>query len=159
MVKLSHRLSCDASSRFAERSACLATGEVSAFAQQFVDPALKLPLLDLAAAQSLVEVTDGGVGRHHAKGEPNFVGLAPDQPGQERTAFARNGQGNLLRQFCGRIELDAGAVFADIADDAVHGGATLVEPGDTAEKHLVARTLAPILHWISSTILPGPYPP
>ena len=47
-------------------------------------------------------------------------------------------------------EFDAGAVFGDVADDAIPGCATLADFGDAAINHLVPRVLASILHRIIS---------
>src|SRR5207245_2461667 len=81
----------------------------SAFAQQFVDAALKLTLLDLALSQPFVEVIDRSVRCHDPEGEADLVGLPPDQLGEEGAALACNGQVHFLWQFDGLVELDAGA--------------------------------------------------
>ena len=48
--------------------------------------------------------------------------------------------------FAADFELDAGAAIAEIAHHAVHGRAGVVDLGDPAHEHLVARAVTPILH-------------
>ena len=68
-----------------------------ALAQQFVDAALKLALLDFAPAQPFVEIADGGIRGHYPEGEADLVGLPPDQPCKIGAALARNGAGSTAR--------------------------------------------------------------
>src|SRR6266404_6009014 len=124
----------------------------SAFAQQFVDAALKLTLLDLALAQPLLDVGDGQFGRGlRAEGDTDEIVAPPDDFGQEGTTFSRDPQRHPLRHpLLGQLddvaEFEARALVRDIADDAVPRRAAPVDLCDAAVNHLVARAPASIQH-------------
>src|SRR5689334_19300793 len=118
----------------------------SPLADQFLDAALELALLDLAAAQPFVEVARRRVRHHGAEGKADAARLAPDHLGEERAALARDAQADLFREPCGLVDLDAGAALIDVAHHAIHGRAALVDFGDAAKEHLVAHALTSVLH-------------
>jgi hypothetical protein len=137
------------------RLACGARLKRSVLTQQFVDTTLELALFLLALAQPRVEIALVAIRDHGAEGEPEPVGLAPDDPGEEGAALAGDGQLDLVGQSCRGAEFDAGAVFAEIAHHAVHRATAIADPGNAAVKHLVPHALTPILHGSLRPVLSG----
>jgi NAD(P)H dehydrogenase (quinone) len=119
----------------------------SAIAQQFLDAALQLALLDFALAQPLIEIGDGFGRAFRPEGNADKIVAPPDHFGQERAALARDAQRYLLfRQRDDIAEFDGRAPVGDVADDAVARGAAFADLGDAAIHHLVARALASVRH-------------
>ena len=123
-------------------------GPPSAFAQKLVDAALQLALFLLALAQPLLDVGDRQfVGTLRAEGDADEIVAPPDHPGEERAALAGDRQRHLLPgQLDDVAELEVRAGFGDIAHHAIPARAMLVDFGDAAVNHLVARVLASIQH-------------
>ena len=126
--------------------ACTGPARVSAVAEQVLDAALKLTLLDLALAQPFIEIGDG-LGRGVGKGKADKIVAPPDHLGEEGAALARDAQRYL---FAGKLddvaEFDAGAFVRNIVDDAVAPRATLADLCDAAIRHFIARALASVQH-------------
>src|ERR1700686_4396714 len=125
-----------------------AAGRPSAFAQELVDAALQLALFLLALAQPLLDVGDRQfVVTCRTEGGADEVVAPPDLPGEERAALAGDRQRYLLPGQLGEIaELDICACFGDVAHHAIPARAMLVDFGDAAVNHLVARALASTQH-------------
>src|ERR1700686_3134004 len=134
-------------------------GPRSAFAQEFVDAALQLALFLLAPAQPLLDVGDRQLkGSLRAEGDADEVVAPPDHPGEEGAALAGDRQRHLLPGQPDDIaELEMRAFLGDIAHHAIPARAMLVDFGDAAVNHLVARTLASIQHRFHS-LGEAPYP-
>ena len=119
----------------------------SALAEQFVDAALELALLDLAFAQPFLEIGDrlGRVFRPEC--DADKIVAPPDHFGKEGAALARDAQRELLfRQLDVIAEFDGRAVIGDVADDSFARRAVITDFGDPAIHHLVAHALAPVPH-------------
>src|SRR5882672_3245147 len=121
---------------------------LSAPADELVDPALKLAFFLLAPAQPLLEIGDRELeGRLPAERNTHKVVAPPDDPGEKGTAFSRDGQRDpLLGEPEGGFELEAGAVFGNVADHAIPGRTTFADLGDAAINNLVARAPASVHH-------------
>src|ERR1700737_2018305 len=120
----------------------------SVFADQLLNLALQLALFLLALAQPLLEIGDGEFGWGlPAERDADKIVAPPDYFGEEGTAFSRDGQRYLpFGQLDGAAEFEAGALFGNVADDAVRGCATLVDLGNAAINPLVAPALGPTKH-------------
>src|ERR1700760_2690422 len=119
----------------------------SAFAQQFVDPALQLALFRLALAKAFVEVGFGQNRGVIGECDADEIVAPPNDLGHERAALARDRQRELLlREPDHVVELDAGALLGNIADHARRRRAGFARFGNPAVKNLLAPRLASILH-------------
>ena len=82
-------------------------------------------------------------GVHSAQG----LGGWTTDPAEKRAALAGNGQRHpFTRRKPGVVEFDLGAARGKIADHAVLGGLAIVQTGDAAVNHLVARVFAAFDH-------------
>src|SRR5216684_8234223 len=133
----------------------------SVFADQLCDAALQLAFFLLALAQPLLEIGDGEFGwGPPAERNTDKIVAPPDDFGEEGTAFLRDGQRYPpFGQLDGAVEFEAGALFGNVADDAVCGCATLVDFGNAAIDYLAARALASIQHRMSSPIIERDHTP
>src|SRR2546421_4709261 len=119
----------------------------SALAEQVVDAALELALLDLALAQPFREIGNGLGRAFRPEGNADKIVAPPDYLGQEGAALARDAQRELLfGQLDVIAEFDGRAVVRDVADDAFARRAALTDLGEAAIHHLVAHALAPVPH-------------
>src|SRR5712664_3027051 len=129
----------------------------SVFADKLFDAALKLPFFLLAPAQPLVKVGDRQLG-FRAERNADEVVAPPDDPGEERAAFTRDGHRHLLfMELNSGAEFDLGALVGDVADDAIPGRAIVADLGEPAIDNLVARAPASIQHQMHSPKRRGPY--
>src|SRR5258705_7342138 len=129
----------------------------SVFADKLVDAALKPPFFLLAPAQPRVKVGDRQLG-FRAERNADEVVAPPDDPGEERAAFTRDGHRHLLfMELNSGAEFDLGALVGDVVDDAIPGRAIVADLGDPAIDNLVARALASIQHRMHSPKRRGPY--
>jgi hypothetical protein len=101
-------------------------GPHSVFADQLFDAALQLALFLLALAQPLLEIGDGEFGSAlPAERNADKMVAPPDDFGEEGTAFSRDGQRHPpFGQLDGAAEFEAGALFGNVADNAVCGCAS-----------------------------------
>src|SRR5258707_2086201 len=91
----------------------------SALAQEFVDAALELALLDLASPQPFREIGDRLGRAFRPEGDADKIVAPPDHLGKEGAALARDAQRELLfRQLEVIAEFDGCAVVGAVADDA-----------------------------------------
>ena len=121
--------------------------KASALAEQFVDAALELALLDLAFPQPFREIGDRLGRAFRPEDDADEIVAPPDHLGEKGAALARDAQRELLfRQLEIIAEFDGRAVVGDVADDAFARRAALADLGDAAIHYLVAHALAPVPH-------------